>query len=97
MKFLANLGKAGLLIAIVAVLVVFGPQIAHFATDYLWFSEIGYAPVFLKFTFAKFAVGAAVFLMVFLLSYFTLLVSTKYQPEVKVEDDTVINVPEKKT
>ena len=56
MKFLANLGKAGLLIAIIAVLVVFGPQIAHFATDYLWFSEIGYAPVFLKFTFAKFAV-----------------------------------------
>ena len=97
MNILAKLGKAGLLVALVAILIIFGPQIAHFATDYLWFSEIGYASVFLKFTFAKFAVGFIVFLLVFLLSYFTLLVTTKYQPEVKVEDDTVINVPEKKT
>lgn len=97
MKILAKLGKAGLLIALVAVLIVFVPQIAHFATDYLWFSELGYASVFLKFTFAKFAVGFVVFLLVFLLSYFTLLVTTKYQPEIKVEDDTIIHVPEKKT
>ena len=97
MNILAKLGKAGLLVALVAILIIFGPQTAHFATDYLWFSEIGYASVFLKFTFAKFAVGFIVFLLVFLLSYFTLLVTTKYQPEVKVEDDTVINVPEKKT
>lgn len=69
MNKLAKLGKAGALIAILLVLAIFLPQIAHFFTDYLWFGELGYQAVFLKFTFAKFAVGFVVFLLVFLLAY----------------------------
>lgn len=96
MNKLAKLGKVGILIAILLVLAIFLPQIAHFSTDYLWFRELGYQAVFLKFTFAKFAVGFVVFLLVFLLTYCTLQVTTKYQPEVTVENDTVVNVPGKK-
>ena len=95
-NLLARLGKVGVLIAILAVLILFSPQIAHFATDFLWFDEVGYQSVFLTFTFAKFAVGFVVFLLVFLLSYVTLHFTTKYEPKVQVEDDTVVNVPEKK-
>ena len=95
-NLLARLGKVGILIAILAVLILFSPQIAHFATDFLWFDEVGYQSVFLTFTFAKFAVGFVVFLLVFLLSYVTLHFTTKYEPKVQVEDDTVVNVPEKK-
>ena len=95
-NLLARLGKVGVLIAILAVLILFSPQIAHFATDFLWFDEVGYQSVFLTFTFAKFAVGFVVFLLVFLLSYVTLHFTTKYEPKVQVEDDTVVNVPDKK-
>lgn len=95
-NLLARLGKVGILIAILAVLILFSPQIAHFATDFLWFDEVGYQSVFLTFTFAKFAVGFVVFLLVFLLSYVTLHFTTKYEPKVQVEDDTVVNVPDKK-
>ena len=95
-NLLARLGKVGVLIAILAVLILFSPQIAHFATDFLWYDEVGYQSVFLTFTFAKFAVGFVVFLLVFLLSYVTLHFTTKYEPKVQVEDDTVVNVPEKK-
>lgn len=94
---LNKLGKFGILAIVLLVLLICLPQIAHFSTDYLWFAELGYQSVFLKFTFAKFAVGFVVFLLVFLLSYFTLQVTTKYQPQVTVENDTVINVPGKKT
>lgn len=93
---LNKLGKFGVLAIVLVALLICLPQIAHFSTDYLWFAELGYQSVFLKFTFAKFAVGLVVFLLVFLLSYFTLQVTTKYQPEVTVENDTVINVPGKK-
>lgn len=95
-NLLAKLGRFGILIAVLAVLVLCSPQIAHFATDYLWFDEVGYQSVFLTFTFAKFAVGIVVFLLVFLLSYLTLHVTTKYEPKVTVEGDTVVNVPNKK-
>ena len=95
-NLLAKLGKFGILIAVLVVLVLCSPQIAHFATDYLWFDEVGYQSVFLTFTFAKFAVGFVVFLLVFLLSYLTLHFTTKYEPTVQVEDDTVVNVPNKK-
>ncbi|MBR2627404.1 MAG: UPF0182 family protein [Peptococcaceae bacterium] len=95
-NLLAKLGKFGILIAVLVVLVLCSPQIAHFATDYLWFDEVGYQSVFLTFTFAKFAVGFVVFLLVFLLSYLTLHFTTKYEPKVQVEDDTVVNVPNKK-
>lgn len=95
-NLLAKLGKFGILIAVLVVLVLCFPQIAHFATDYLWFDEVGYQSVFLTFTFAKFAVGFVVFLLVFLLSYLTLHVTTKYEPKVTVEGDTVVNVPDKK-
>lgn len=91
-----KLGKFGLLAIVLLAFVICLPQIAHFSTDYLWFSELGYQSVFLKFTFAKFAVGFVVFLLVFLLSYFSLQVTTKYQPEVRIENDTVVNVPGKK-
>ncbi len=86
-----------LVVVALALLLFCMPQIAHFATDYLWFAELGYQPVFLTFSFAKFAVGFVVFLLVFLVSYATLLVSTKYQPEVTVAGDNVVNVPNKKT
>ncbi len=95
-NLLAKLGRFGILIAVLAVLILCSPQIAHFATDYLWFDEVGYQSVFLTFTFAKFAVGIVVFLLVFLLSYLTLHVTTKYEPKVTVEGDTVVNVPNKK-
>lgn len=88
-----------LLIVIAVLLVVFAflPQILHFFTDYLWFSEVGYQSVYLKFTFAKFAIGAVVFLGVFALSYGTLTISTKYQrPEVFADENGVINVPNPK-
>ena len=93
---LNKLGKFGILAVVLVALLICLPQIAHFSTDYLWFAELGYQSVFLKFTFAKFAVGLVVFFLVFLLSYLTLQVTTKYQPEVTVENDTVINVPGKK-
>ncbi|MGM9526175.1 MAG: UPF0182 family protein [Peptococcaceae bacterium] len=96
MNKLAKLGRYGILLVILLVLILCLPQIAHFATDLLWFDELGYQSVFLKFTFAKFAVGFVVFLLVFLLSYATLHLTTSYQPEVKMENDTVINVPDKK-
>lgn len=92
-----KIGKFGILAIILLALFICLPQIAHFSTDYLWFSELGYQSVFIKFTFAKFIVGFVVFLLVFLLSYFTLQMTTKYQPEVRVENDTVINVPGKKS
>lgn len=92
-----KIGKFGILAIILLALFICLPQIAHFSTDYLWFSELGYQSVFIKFTFAKFIVGFVVFLLVFLLSYFTLQMTTKYQPEVQVENDTVINVPGKKS
>ncbi len=82
-NLLAKLGKFGILIVVLAVLAICSPQIAHFATDYLWFGEIGYQSVFLTFTFAKFAVGFAVFLLVFLLSYLTLHFTTRYEPNVQ--------------
>ena len=80
MNKLAKLGKWGIVLIVLAILIIFLPQIAHFSTDYLWFSELGYQSVFLKFTFAKFIVGFVVFLLVFLLTYFTLHVTTKYVP-----------------
>ena len=95
-NLLAKLGRFGILIAVLAVLVLCSPQIAHFATDYLWFDEVGYQSVLLPFTLAKFAVWIVVFLLVFLLSYLTLHVTTKYEPKVTVEGDTVVNVPNKK-
>lgn len=92
-----KIGKFGILAIILLALFICLPQIAHFSTVNLWFSELGYQSVFIKFTFAKFIVGFVVFLLVFLLSYFTLQMTTKYQPEVRVENDTVINVPGKKS
>lgn len=91
-----KLGKFGAILVIIIALIMCLPQIAHFSTDYLWFAELGYQTVFLKLTFAKFTVGFAVFLLVFLLSYLTLQVTTRYQPEVTVEADATINVPNKK-
>ena len=35
-QFLAKLGKFGILIVVLAILVLCFPQVAHFATDYLW-------------------------------------------------------------
>ena len=96
MNKLAKLGKWGIVLIVLAILIIFLPQIAHFSTDYLWFSELGYQSVFLKFTFAKFIVGFVVFLLVFLLTYFTLHVTTKYVPEVTVTQDATVNVPNKK-
>lgn len=82
---------------ILLVLFAFMPQILHFFTDYLWFAELGYQSVYLKFTFAKFAIGIAVFFIVFALSYGTLQLSTKYQqPKAVADDSGVINVPRPK-
>ena len=92
-----RIGKVGLFAIVLFVVLVFIPQVAHFFTDLLWFKEVEYESVFLKFTFAKFAVGFVVFLLVFLLSYATLHFTTRYEPEVTVEDDNVINVPNKKS
>ena len=50
----------------------FLPQIVHFITNIAWFNEVGYEDVFLKYTFAKFAIGIVVFLIIFALSYGTL-------------------------
>lgn len=97
MNKLAKFGKFGILILLVAVVIFFMPQIARFVTEYLWYAELGYQSVFLKLTFAKFAIGFVVFLLVFLLSFLTLQMTTRYQPEIKTEDDTVINVPNDKT
>lgn len=60
-----KIGKFGILAIILLALFICLPQIAHFSTDYLWFSELGYQSVFIKFTFAKFIVGFVVFLLVF--------------------------------
>ena len=89
--------KVKLFIAAVIVILflfAFMPQILHFFTDYLWFKDLGYQSVYLKFTFAKFAIGIAAFILVFALSYVTLQLSTKYQrPTPVTEEDGVINVP----
>lgn len=84
------------LAAVIVILFLFAfmPQILHFFTDYLWFKDLGYQSVYLKFTFAKFAIGFAAFILVFALSYITLQLSTKYQrPAPVTEEDGVINVP----
>ena len=59
------------LAAVIVILFLFAfmPQILHFFTDYLWFKDLGYQSVYLKFTFAKFAIGLAAFILVFALSY----------------------------
>lgn len=94
MKKLSRVGVAALAILLI---LFFLPQITHFMTDYLWFKEMQYQSVFLIRTFAKFVIGAVVFVLVFLLSYLTLHLTTKYQPRVTVNAEQVVNVPPQKT
>ena len=57
-----------ILLALFLFVFAFLPQIVHFITNISWFNEVGYEDVFLKYTFAKFAIGIVVFLIVFALS-----------------------------
>ena len=84
-----------LILVVFLFIFAFLPQIVHFLTDLLWFNEIGYEKVFLTYTFAKFAIGAAVFLIVFLLSFFTLRFSTRYRPS-NAQAGEVIDISPKK-
>lgn len=85
----------GILIALVAafLLITFLPQVLHFFTDFMWFKELSYQAVYLKFTFAKFIIGFVVFVVVFAVSYVTLQLSTKYRPMTSIDSDEIINVP----
>lgn len=67
----------------------FLPQIVHFITNIAWFNEVGYEDVFLKYTFAKFAIGIVVFLIIFALSYGTLRISTRYKAPKGTDGQTI--------
>jgi uncharacterized membrane protein (UPF0182 family) len=65
-----NLSLRGILVLIAAVLVfVAGPPLVTLYTDWLWFGEVGYQPVFLRTIAARTWLGAAVFALAFAVLY----------------------------
>ncbi len=63
-----KIGLAGVLIAILVILVIF-LGLTGFLTDFLWFRELGYVSVFLKQLFTELKIGIPVFIIATLLSY----------------------------
>ncbi|MBI2889042.1 MAG: UPF0182 family protein [Candidatus Liptonbacteria bacterium] len=73
-KYLTRIALAGLFVA----LILFS-SIVGFVTDWWWFSEVGYAQIFIKSLTAKIALfsGAGIFTALFLLANFTLAIRSK--------------------
>lgn len=67
-------------VAVVAVF-VFGGLIVTYYTDWLWFKDVGYAPVFIKILLTKivlFLLGAAVFFAIF---YLNVMLTRRLRPK----------------
>ncbi|MGI6226729.1 MAG: UPF0182 family protein [Peptococcales bacterium] len=72
------------------------PKTLNLYADFLWFKEVGYESVFLKTLVAKSAIGTITFLIVFILSFFTLYFTLKIKKTIKISEDNVIDLSDKK-
>ncbi|MCS7224020.1 MAG: UPF0182 family protein [Armatimonadetes bacterium] len=69
-----------LVFAALALVVLLARQIAWFATEWLWFSELGYRQVFLIQVFAKVLVGLVVAVIFFFLIWLNLIIALRLMP-----------------
>lgn len=69
---------------IVVFILVFGTALMTYYTDYLWFVEMGYSPVFIKVLMTKILVGLVFGIIFFAIFYANVLLTRRLAPKFRV-------------